>query len=107
MSCFRDVALALADFFTPILGGPFEEDSEKNIQIDSFNETIVKERNDDESAKQRQETIRQLQSLIFPALKCKFLPPKRLANFANNKKSPTVIQQITSIEQAFKKFGRC
>ncbi|KAF7632798.1 Mlh1_C domain-containing protein [Meloidogyne graminicola] len=73
MICFSEIAYALANFYLPSMEE--EEEEEEN--------------------KQRIE--RTLRSLIFPALRNKFLPNSELGEY---------IKELTSTSQAFKHFGR-
>uniref|UniRef100_A0A914HE97 DNA mismatch repair protein S5 domain-containing protein n=1 Tax=Globodera rostochiensis TaxID=31243 RepID=A0A914HE97_GLORO len=75
--CYSAIARALGHFFTPFVSD-VEDDDE-----------ILGEH-------QRIQTV--FRSIIFPALKSRFLPPSSLWSS---------IERVTDIEQAFRHFGRC
>nr|CAD2188509.1 unnamed protein product [Meloidogyne enterolobii] len=83
-SCYSEISLALADFHLPSIS---EEDYEN---LNEEQQNIFK--------KQNLRVERTLRSLIFPALRNRFLPSSELEEY---------IKELTSTAKAFKHFGRC
>ncbi|CAK5085697.1 unnamed protein product [Meloidogyne enterolobii] len=83
-SCYSQIAFALADFHLPSMT---EEDYEN---LNEEQQNIFK--------KQNLRVERTLRSLIFPALRNRFLPSSELEEY---------IKELTSTAKAFKHFGRC
>ncbi|KAL7078905.1 hypothetical protein ACQ4LE_002198 [Meloidogyne hapla] len=85
--CYAEIAFALADFHLPSMDE--ENDEEENLN---------KEEQQNVFKKQNSRIERSFRSLIFPALRNRFLPNSELGEN---------IKELTSTAKAFKHFGRC